>query len=124
MEIEGKKCACKGGNLDRFIQPIILLILKEGPDTGYGIFKRVGTFSMFREEKPDATGIYRYLRIMEGRGLLESFECKEGDNKYKKKYRITEDGRVCLENWKKTLTVYAESILELVACMEKGFPAD
>lgn len=120
MEIESKKCACKGGNLDRFIQPIILLILTEGPDTGYGIFKRVGTFSMFREEKPDATGIYRYLRIMEKRGLLEQFDYKEGENKYKKKYRITGDGRECLLNWRETLTGYAESILELVECINKS----
>ena len=35
-EIKEKKCACKGGNLDRFIQPIILLILAEEADTGYG----------------------------------------------------------------------------------------
>ena len=77
MEIESKKCACKGGNLDRFIQPIILLILTDGPDTGYGIFKRVGGFSMFREEKPDATGIYRYLRIMEKEGFWSSLILKK-----------------------------------------------
>lgn len=118
MDTESKKCACKGGNLDRFIQPIILLILRDGPDTGYGVFKRVGEFSMFREEKPDATGVYRYLRIMEQRGLLEQFEFKEAENKYKKKYRITEDGRQCLASWKNTLTEYADSIRELVACME------
>ena len=73
-EIKEKKCACKGGNLDRFIQPIILLILAEEADTGYGVFKKMGEFSMFRESRPDATGVYRYLRIMEQRELLEQFE--------------------------------------------------
>lgn len=111
---ENKKCACKGGNLDRFIQPMILLILREEPETGYGVFKKVGEFSMFRETKPDVTGIYRYLRIMEERGLLEQFEFKEAENKYKMKYRITGEGEECLRNWKVTLTRYAESILELV----------
>ncbi|MCI5648395.1 MAG: PadR family transcriptional regulator [Fusicatenibacter sp.] len=120
MKTDEKKCACKGANLDRFIQPMILLILMNGPDTGYGIYKRVGNFSMFREEKPDVTGVYRYLRVMEKRGILEQFEYKEAENKYKTKYRITEEGKVCLENWKKTLSEYAESILELVACMEKS----
>lgn len=123
MEIETKKCACKGGNLDRFIQPIILLILIDGPDTGYGIFKRVGEFSMFREEKPDATGIYRYLRLMEKRELLEQFDFKEGANKYKKKYRITESGKECLGNWKETLTGYAASVLELAECIRKSLPS-
>lgn len=117
---ETKKCACKGGNLDRFIQPMILLILMDEPDTGYGIFKKVGEFSMFREEKPDATGIYRYLRIMEERGLLEQYEHKEAENKYKMKYRITGEGKECLVHWKGTLTRYAESIKELVEQMEKS----
>lgn len=120
MEKEEKKCACKGANLDRFIQPMILLIAADEPDTGYGIFKKVGDFSIFREEKPDATGVYRYLRIMEKRGLLEQYECKEAQNKYKMKYRITEDGKACLGNWKNTLSEYAAAILELVAYMEKS----
>ena len=119
MSKETKKCACRGGNLDRFIQPIILLILLDGPETGYSIFKRVGEFSMFGENRPDATGIYRYLRIMEERGLLSQFEYKEAENKYKMKYRLTEEGRDCLANWKQTLSRYAEAILQLVEQMEE-----
>lgn len=112
--LESKKCACKGGNLDRFIQPIILLILQEETDTGYGIFKKVGEFSMFTDAKPDATGVYRYLKIMEERGLLEQFEQREAKNKYKMKYRITEEGKKCLQNWRGTLDRYANAIRELV----------
>lgn len=119
MKQEEKKCACKGGNLERFIQPIILQILMDGPDTGYGIFKKMEEFSMFREDKPDVTGIYRYLRVMESRGLLLKFESREGENKYKMKYRITEDGRECLSNWRKTLAEYAESIMDLVTKIDQ-----
>lgn len=118
-EIKEKKCACKGGNLDRFIQPIILLILAEEADTGYGVFKKMGEFSMFRESRPDATGVYRYFRIMEQRELLEQFESREAENKYKMKYRITKEGRECLANWKVTLTAYADAISELVGRMEE-----
>lgn len=118
-ENEKKKCACRGGNLDRFIQPIILLIVYEEPVTGYGIFKNMGDFSMFRESRPDVTGVYRYLKIMEQRGLLEQYECRESENKYKMKYRITKEGIQCLENWERTLTEYADAILELVSCMKQ-----
>lgn len=114
-----KKCACKGGNLDRFIQPIILLILLDEVDTGYGIYKKMAEFSMFRETRPDATGVYRYLKIMEQRGLLEQFESREAENKYKMKYRITKEGMDCLKNWEHTLNEYAESILELVGRMKQ-----
>lgn len=115
--LENEKCACRGGNLDRFIQPIILMILKEEPSTGYRILKQMEQFSMFGDSRPDATGVYRYLRLMEERELLEQFEEREGENKYKKKYRITETGKECLENWKGTLTAYAKAIEELVERM-------
>ena len=115
--LENEKCACRGGNLDRFIQPIILMILKEEPSTGYRILKQMEQFSMFGDSRPDATGVYRYLRLMEERELLEQFEEREGENKYKKKYRITENGKECLENWKGTLTAYAKAIEELVERM-------
>lgn len=118
-EIKEKKCACKGGNLDRFIQPIILLILAEEAETGYAVFKKMSGFSMFRESRPDATGVYRYLRIMEQRGLLEQFESREAKNKYKMKYCITKAGRECLSNWKVTITAYAEAIGELIGRMEE-----
>lgn len=123
MESENKKCACKGDNLDRFIQPIVLLILLEEEDTGYGILKKMGNFSMFRDSRPDATGVYRYLRTMSQKGLLEQFEYKEDENKYKMKYRITEEGKSCLENWEKTLSGYAEAIMELVTFMQKTHEA-
>ncbi|MCI6006356.1 MAG: hypothetical protein SOY73_05030 [Blautia sp.] len=101
METEGKKCACKGANLDRFIQPMILLILTDGPDTGYAILKKAGGFSMFREEKPDATGVYRYLRLMEKRGLLEQYECREAENKYKMKIGSQKTGSSALGTGKR-----------------------
>ncbi|MBQ8663434.1 MAG: PadR family transcriptional regulator [Eubacterium sp.] len=118
MMSENKKCACKGDNLDRFIQPIVLLILLEEADTGYGILKKMSNFSMFRDSRPDATGVYRYLRTMAQKGLLEQFEYKEDENKYKMKYRITEEGKSCLANWENTLSGYAEAIIELVTFMK------
>ena len=60
-EIKEKKCACKGGNLDRFIQPIILLILAEEADTGYGVFKKWVNFLCFGSPdrmQPVFTGIF------------------------------------------------------------------
>lgn len=117
--LENEKCACRGGNLDRFIQPMILSILMEEPSTGYRIIKGMEKFSMFGNTRPDATGIYRYLRIMEEKGLLEQIEEKEGENKYKKKYRITETGKECLKNWKGTLKNYAKAIEEFVERIEE-----
>lgn len=117
-----KKCACKGSNLDRFIQPIILLILCGRECTGYSIIKMAGEYSMFRGGSPDATGMYRYLKLMEGRGLIASNIYQEaGTDKTSKKYHITEEGKKCLANWKTTLVEYRTSINELIAEMEGIF---
>ena len=35
MSIKNAKCACQGGTLMRFVQPIILSALSEAPDHGY-----------------------------------------------------------------------------------------
>jgi len=58
-------CPCSGKNLDRFIQPMVLAVLFDGPLHGYRILKRLGATPMFEGRKPDATGIYRFLKAME-----------------------------------------------------------
>lgn len=109
-----KKCACEGGTLDRFIQPSILLILTWGESNGYMIIKQMRELSMFSEGLPDATGVYRYIKMMEGRGLIKSREEACDGGKLKKLYTITDDGRECLKNWKTTLEDYRNAIGELI----------
>lgn len=109
-----KKCACQGGTLDRFIQPSILLILTWGESNGYMIIKQMRELSMFQEGLPDATGVYRYIKMMEGKGLVLSREISDENGKVKRMYSITDEGRACLKNWKMTLKSYQKSIGELI----------
>ena len=95
-------CACQGANLDKFIQPIILSILqKEGGITGYRIVKNISAYATFAGTAPDASGIYRYLKAMADRGLIEkrSSGAEEG-------YYLCSEGEQCLENWRKTIAGY------------------
>jgi len=115
-----KKCACQGGTLDRFIQPSILLILTWGESNGYMIIKQMHEFSMFREALPDATGMYRYIKMMESRGLVASREEKDESGKVKRLYSITDEGRACLKNWKMTLENYQKSIGELIRMIDEN----
>lgn len=109
-----KKCACQGGTLDRFIQPSILLILTWGESNGYMIIKQMQELSMFKDGLPDATGVYRYIKTLESRGLIESREETDENGKEKKLYNITDEGRDCLKNWKYTLSGYQKSINEMI----------
>ena len=115
-----KKCACKGSNLDRFIQPIIFLILYSQECTGYSIIKQMGEYAMFRGGKPDATGVYRYLKLMEERGLIAS-KLYNSEQKEIRKYAITGEGTECLNNWRRTLLEYRAAINELIGEMEGIF---
>lgn len=107
------KCACRGSNLDKLIQPVILLILREGNDMGYGIIKKMEQYAMFQNGTPDATGVYRQLRLMEEKGNIAVVEQEEAPQGVKKLYCITEAGKQCLENWKSTLEAYEAAVREI-----------
>ena len=98
------KCACKGDYLDKFIQPAILAMIHEKP--AYGFYLLAEMESRDLVDKVDATGFYRTLRKLEEDGKLSSeWQIEEGE-KPKKVYTITDSGRACLNNWKKTLHEY------------------
>ncbi len=67
-----EECPCAGRTLDKLIQPAILVVLAEGPLHGYRLAERIGELSMFGGQKPDASGVYRFLKTMERRGMVAS----------------------------------------------------
>lgn len=102
-----KSCACRGANLGKFIQPIILNILNKDNCNGYQIIKKMESYSTFLDAKPDPTGIYRYLKAMSDKNLIEKDDSSE-------EYSITSHGIDCLNNWKVTLKNYCETITNLL----------
>ena len=72
-------CPCSGGTLDRLVQPAILVILTDGPLHGYRVAERIGEIPGFASPKPDMSGVYRFLKTMEGKGLVvSSWDVSEG----------------------------------------------
>lgn len=115
-------CPCKGKNLDKLLQPLILcLIVKNGDMHGFAILKEVSKIPRFKDKAPDAAGLYRYLKRMEDSGLLTSREDHgEGPEpgKQKRIFSATEKGRACLENWQKALEDYEKYIHSLIEMIE------
>ena len=105
-------CPCNGGNLDRFLQPIILSIVTKQPGNGYSIAKSIAAYSTFEGRGPDLAGVYRYLKIMAAKGLLEKQPDESGE---KELYSITLRGRQCLNQWLVTLHEYTIQINRLMA---------
>ena len=112
-------CSCKGKNLDRFVQTHILILLYKRPMYGLEIINSLEKQTMFIGNRPDQTGVYRYLKKMEENGHLTSEEVPSGvGTRMKRVYSITEVGKHCLRNWAVALGQYGIDILGLVAEIE------
>lgn len=107
-------CPCLGGTLDKLIQPAILAALSHGPLHGYKLAERISEMASCSAGKPDLSGIYRFLKAMEARGLvLSSWDTPEKGHA-RRCFEITADGKVCLEKWAETLEAYHATIKSLL----------
>lgn len=112
--MEFPRCPCSGGTLDRLIQPAILAILCEEPSHGYRIAERIGEIPDFACEKPDVSGIYRFLKSMESKGLVVSSWDTPGHGHAKRLYEITAAGEACLAQWVGTLEQHRKAVTALL----------
>jgi PadR family transcriptional regulator, regulatory protein PadR len=114
-EEELSECPCAGGTLDKLIQPAVLAVLAEGPVHGYALAERIGALPSFGGEKPDVSGVYRYLKAMERKGLvLSSWDLSE-IGPAKRMYQITPAGQRCLCRWVETLEHHRDAITALLS---------
>jgi DNA-binding PadR family transcriptional regulator len=107
-------CPCSGATLDKLVQPAILAALTEGPVHGYRLAERINMMTGQVGEKPDLSGIYRFLKRMEATGLVTSSWETGGQGHAKRLFKLTADGRACLARWTKTLEAYLEAIKALL----------
>ena len=108
------KCSCKGYNLDKLLQPNILIILAKQKLHGYMIIQQLESGNLFHNEKIDNTGVYRTLKTLEDRGMVSSEWVLEESGPAKKTYMITEKGLECLDTWIQTLENYKNTIENII----------
>lgn len=109
------RCSCMGYNLDKLLQPNILILLAEKELHGYSVIQELERKSLFPGEKVDNAGVYRTLKTLESRGFVEAdWELGE-ESAPRKVYRITEAGLDCLRNWVETLEQYRVMIDTVIA---------
>ena len=99
-----EKCPCKGDYLDKLVQPAILSVLCEGPAYGLELLRELERRHL--ADGADVTGFYRSLKKLEADGRLSSVWQTENGERPRRIYTLTESGRRCLKNWRRTLHAY------------------
>ena len=120
LDVFAADCPCCGKNLDKLLQPTILLALSKGPLYGTDIVYAASYGPLCSGTPPDPTGVYRYLKKMEEANLLTSrWETDRVGNRPKRLYTLTAQGAACRNRWISALRKYAAAVETLVHQLER-----
>src|SRR3954467_9474549 len=86
--------------VERFVEPSLLLLLRERPLHGYELLERIPELG---EGRVDIGNLYRLLRRLEDEGLVRSEWSAELPGPAKRTYELTAEGRRVLDTWAEAL---------------------
>jgi PadR family transcriptional regulator PadR len=96
-------CTCAMGNLSRFVEPVVLLLLKKkGRSHGYGLAGEIQEHAL-TDASIDAGALYRTLRQLEKNGNVISEWNVENRGPARRVYRLTGEGEKHLQEWASVL---------------------
>ena len=108
-------CTCAMGNLYRFVEPVVLLLLKEKiASYGYELFSSLQKHALTDAEIERGT-LYRTLRQLEINGNVKSEWATEKAGPARRMYRLTPKGERHLEEWAEVLDHVSKSMARFVA---------
>jgi poly-beta-hydroxybutyrate-responsive repressor len=87
--------------VERFVEPSLLLLLRERPLHGYELIERLPELA--GEGRVDVGNLYRLLRALEAEGLVGSEWSAELPGPAKRTYELTTEGRRLLDRWAEAL---------------------
>ena len=87
--------------VERFVEPSLLLLLRERPLHGYELLERLPELGV--EGRVDIGNLYRLLRGLEQEGLVASEWSDELPGPAKRTYELTAEGRRVLDTWAEAL---------------------
>ena len=85
------------GRIERFVEPVVLLVLAGGPRHGYDLKEQVT--SLVGGDGADVANLYRLLRQLELEGVVRSAWDTAGSGPARRVYRLTGSGRRLLDQW-------------------------
>jgi PadR family transcriptional regulator PadR len=104
--------------LERFIEPAVLLVLRDTPGHGYELLEQLQT--LMPAERIDMGNLYRILRSLEREGLVDSTWDDEAPGPAKRIYVITQSGRRVLSQWVEAFSKIEQQITGFRQRYEEG----
>ena len=104
--------------VERFVEPSLLLLLRERPLHGYELLERIPELGV--EGRVDIGNLYRLLRGLEEEGLVTSEWNAELPGPAKRTYELTDEGRRLLDRWAEALRRAEETIASFLKRYEEG----
>ncbi|MCL4425337.1 MAG: helix-turn-helix transcriptional regulator, partial [Firmicutes bacterium] len=102
------RCHHEGTRLERFIEPSLLLLLREKPAHGYELMDRLA--ELYQGNVPDAGTVYRNLRRLEEAGAVISTWETGGSGPARRLYELTATGDELLAAWVITIQRHRDEL--------------
>lgn len=104
--------------VERFIEPALLLILRDGSTHGYELADSLT--EMLPTERIDTGNLYRMLRALEAEGIVESEWQDDLPGRNRRTYRLTGQGESLLGTWAESLSEANETITAFLERYREG----
>ena len=109
-----RPCTCAMGNLYRFVEPVVLLLLKKhGPSYGYELATALNDHAL-TDAEIERAALYRTLKQLEINGHVTSDWDVSGSGPARHVYRLTESGEEHLREWGVVLSKLSQAMTSFV----------
>jgi DNA-binding PadR family transcriptional regulator len=107
-------CTCAMGNLYRFVEPVVLLLLKtKGRSYGYDLSSELPGHAL-TDAEIERAALYRTLRQLERNGHVVSEWKTDRSGPARRVYRLTAKGERHLDEWAEVLDHVSRSMARFV----------
>src|ERR1700739_163856 len=97
-------CPCAMGHLSRFVEPVVLLLLKKkGHSYGYDLLSSLSEYA-FTDAEIERAALYRTLRRLQQNGYVSSNWETDRGGPARRIYALTPGGERHLREWAQGLT--------------------
>jgi DNA-binding PadR family transcriptional regulator len=117
-----RPCTCAMGNVSRFIEPVVLRILKEKQRSyGYEIAECLCEYAL-TDATIEGAALYRTLRTLEANGHVRS-KWEAGAGPARRSYALTPRGEEHLQDWNRLMKELGTAMIRFAQRGEGHAPA-